>query len=109
RVHVIPEALRGQGGFRGRWQVSPEDGLGQPVPHRPLAAWADGSVEGGDGQVLAGGQSLAAFPAMAVDEIDELSAGGFLPEGQGQSPLEDLGGDRCWSTPLDGRDDVFEL
>ena len=46
---------------------------------------------------------------MAVDEFDDLGAVGFLPEGLGQSPLKDLGGDRCRSTPLDRGDDVFQL
>ena len=52
---------------------------------------------------------MPAFGAVAVDEIDELCSGGFLPEGLGQSPLEDLCGDGSRSTPLDGRDDVFQL
>ena len=52
---------------------------------------------------------MPAFGAVAVDEIHELCLGGFLPEGLGQSPLEDLCGDGSRSTPLDGRDDVFQL
>ncbi len=52
---------------------------------------------------------MAAFGAMAVDEIDESGTLGFLPEGLGQSPLEDLGIDRHRSSPLDGRDDVFQF
>jgi len=99
RVHVVPKAWRGQGDFRGRWHVPPENGLGEPDPHGPLATWADRPVDRGDRQVLTGGESLPAFGAVAVDEIDELCSGGFLPEGLGQSPLEDRCGDGSRSTP----------
>ena len=52
---------------------------------------------------------MPAFGAVAVDEFDELCSGGQLPEGLGQSPLEDLCGDGRRAGPLDGRDDVFQL
>ena len=109
RIHVIPEALGTQGGRRGGWEMSPQDGLGEPVPHGSFAAWADRSVDRGDRQVLTGGQSLSSFGAMPVDMLNEFGAGGFLPEGLRQSPLEDLGGNGRWPSAVNGRDDVFEL
>ena len=91
RIHVIPEALRTQGGPRRGGEASLQHGLGEPVPHRALAARADGSVDRGDRQVLAGGQSLPPFGAVPVNMPNQSGTGGFLPEGLGQSPLEDLG------------------
>src|SRR5260370_41582760 len=44
RIHVIPKTLRTQGGLRRGWEASPQDGLGEPVPHRALAAWVDRPV-----------------------------------------------------------------
>jgi hypothetical protein len=40
---------------------------------------------------------------------DESGPGGFLPEGLGQSPLEDLGTDRRRPCAVHGRDDIFQL
>src|SRR5262249_31045540 len=109
RTPGIPEAWRGPGRCRGRWQISPEDSRGEPVPPRVLAARAEGPVEGGHRPVRTGGQSLAAFRARAVEELDEWGAGGCRPEGLGQSPLDDRGTERRRSTPVDGGDDVFPL
>src|SRR5208337_3781545 len=61
RIHVIPEALGVQGGRRGGWEMSPQDGLAEPVPQGSFAAWADRPVDRGDCQVLTGSQSLSAF------------------------------------------------
>jgi hypothetical protein len=46
---------------------------------------------------------------MPVDVPDEPSTRGFLPEGLGQSPLEDLGVNGSWPGSLAGRDDIFQL
>ena len=80
--------------------MSPQDGLGEPVPHGSFAAWADRPVDRGDYQVLTGSQPLPAFGAMPVDMLDEFSASRFLPESLRQSPLEDLGGNGRWPTPV---------
>jgi len=89
--------------------MSPQDGLAEPVPHGSFAAWADRPVDRGDCQVLTGRQSLPALGAMPVDMLDEFSASSFLPESLRQSPLEDLGANRRWPTPVNGRDDVLEF
>ena len=109
RIHVIPEPLRTQGGLGSGWEMSPQNGLGEPVPHGSLAARADRSVDRGDCQVLTGGQSLPPFGTMAVNVPNEPSMRGFLPEGLRQSPLEHLGANGSWPSPLAGRGDIFEL
>ncbi len=71
--------------------------------------WSDSAIDGSDGEVLSGAQSLSTFRAVTVDETDELKVAGFLPEGLRQAPVKDFGTRWGWSTGVDGADNIVEF
>ena len=59
-----------------------------------LAGGSDGTVEGGQQEILAYGQALVAFGELGVDQIDQAQLGGLVVESGDGAKLQDFGGVR---------------
>ena len=58
--------------------------------------------------VQLGQQPLMPLGGMSINMSHVPGAGGFLPEGLGQSPLEDLGTDRRGPSAVNSGDDILQ-
>ena len=85
-----------------------QTGAGEPVPHGAFAAWLHRPVQGRDGEVVAGGETLVAFADVAVDELADLGPAALPPECFGEPPLEDFGV-AGRGAGFGGTEDVVEL
>src|SRR4029077_4038950 len=83
-----------------------QGGARKPVKHRTFALGMDGTVEGGQRQVLPSAHSLLALGTVRIDVGDDVGPLTFLPQRRGEAEAEDFGALGAWSLSLDGAEDI---
>ena len=83
-----------------------QSGVGKPVKHGAFALGMDGTVEGGQRQVLPGAHALLTLGAVPIDVGDEVGALTFLPQRSGEAEAKDFGALRSRSLSLDSVEDI---
>ena len=78
-LHVVPEGLAGEL-VGGGGQQAGQNGVVVPVGQLSLAGGMGGAVDGGQQEVLAGGEALVALGQLGIDELDQADLLGLVVE-----------------------------